>query len=319
MLPAVCPAQGPDSHLRTMNETPDAAALPVEELLSRIDTGIRSHLEWTQRLLRCSVLLESPGDDFLRLDAHRLCRLGAWLEKDAAILESFDPGIARQLLPTHERMHDAVRSVCRSVLARQPADPSALRAFEENQTRLVELLTLLRELVSVLAVRRDALTGLPLRHGLEHTFQQRLNDALRFRLLLFIAIIDIDHFKSINDSHGHTVGDQALKHAAGILHESLRRSDVLVRYGGEEFLVLMLNADAEGARVTADRLLEAFRATSFRAGGQEIPVRITIGLAAVGASESLASAVDRADRALLRGKQEGRDRVVMAGEPPAGP
>lgn len=301
-----------------MDKPSDSSTVFVEDLLARIDKGIQSHLEWTQRLLRCSVLHESPGDDFLRPDAHRLCRLGGWLERDASVLEGFESGLSEKLLSTHQSMHDAVRAVCQGVLSARPADPAALRGFEENQTRLVELLSRLRELVADRAIRRDALTGLPLRHGLEQTFRQRQSDAARFKLVLHMAIVDIDYFKAVNDTYGHPVGDQALRHAATLLQDSLRRSDVLVRYGGEEFLAMLLNADSDGARATAERLLDAFRSTPMREGELELPIRISVGIAAVGAGDTLGAAVERADRALLKAKQDGRDRVVMAGDPPAG-
>lgn len=301
-----------------MDKPAGTSTVFVEDLLGRIDRGIESHLEWTQRLLRCSVLRESPGDDVLRADAHRLCRLGGWLERDSALLDGFEAGIAERLLTTHRKMHDAVRAVCQTVLAARPSDPADLKSFEENQTRLVGLLTALREVVSDRAIRRDPLTGLPLRHGLGQTFMQRRSDAARFKLVLHVVMIDVDHFKTVNDTYGHPVGDQALRHAASILQDSLRRSDVLVRYGGEEFLAMLLNTGARGALATAQRLLEAFRSTPMREGGLELPIRISLGLAAVGPAETLESAVERADRALLKAKQDGRDRAVMAGDPPAG-
>ncbi len=288
------------------------APLPLEDLLARIDQGIQAHLEWNQRLLRCSMLRESPGDDILRLDAHRQCRLGAWLDRDQALLEGFDAALAAQIRQQHEAMHGAVRTMCRCVLDGRPADPADLRAFEQSQTALVALLTRLREQLSAAAVRRDPLTGLPLRHGLEHAFTQRQHDAARSGAALHLVVIDIDRFKQVNDTHGHPVGDLALRHTADLLTSTLRKSDVLIRYGGEEFLALLLNADPKGAQATAQRLLDAFRTTPLRTVDLILPLRITLGLARVGPAEPLARAIERADHALLLGKQQGRDRAVFA-------
>ncbi len=298
----------------TMNPTAPAP-LPLEELLVRIDQGIQAHLEWNQRLLRCAVLRESPGDDILGPDAHMQCRLGVWLDGDKARLSGFDAVLTAQIRQQHEKMHAAVRRMCTCVLGGVPADPADLKSFEESQSSLVALLTRLREKISAASMRRDALTGLPLRHGLEHAFAQRQHDAARSGAILHAVMIDIDHFKQVNDTHGHLIGDLAIRHTAGLLASTLRKSDVLIRFGGEEFLALLLHTDPKGAAATAQRLLEAFRSTPLRAADLELPLRITIGLARVGLKEPLAVAIDRADRALLLGKQQGRDRAVFADEP----
>lgn len=298
----------------TMDPT-SPAPLPLEELLSRIDQGIQAHLEWNQRLLRCAVLRESPGDDILGPEAHQQCRLGVWLDGDRARLAGVDAVLTSQIRQQHEKMHGAVRKMCICVLGGVPADPVDLRSFEESQSLLVALLTELRGKISAATVRRDALTGLPLRHGLEHAFTQRQHDAARSGAVLHLVMADIDHFKQVNDTHGHLIGDLAIRHTAGLLSSTLRKSDVLIRFGGEEFLALLLNADPNGAAATAQRLLDAFRTTPLRTADLELPLRITIGLAKVGPREPLAVAIDRADRALLLGKQQGRDRAVFADEP----
>jgi diguanylate cyclase (GGDEF)-like protein len=289
--------------------------LPPEELLARIDQGIQAHLEWNQRLLRCAVLRESPGDDILGPEAHRQCRLGAWLDGDKSRLAGFDAVLTVQIRQQHEKMHGAVRRMCICVLGGVPADPADLKSFEESQTTLVALLTRLREKISAVSVRRDALTGLPLRHGLEHAFAQRQHDAARSGAIVHLVMIDIDHFKQVNDTHGHLIGDLGIRHTAGLLASTLRKSDVLIRFGGEEFLAILLNAEPNGATATAQRLLEAFRKKPLRTADLELPLRVTIGLAKVGPREPLAVAIDRADRALLLGKQQGRDRAVFADEP----
>jgi diguanylate cyclase len=296
-------------------DNPQSAPLPVEDLLARIDHGIQAHLEWNQRLLRCSLLHESPGDDILGTDAHRKCRLGAWLDSDRSVLDGFDAPLSLQIRQHHETMHAAVRNMCVCVLDRRPASPADLKTYETSQTALVAAMNRLREALIAASIRRDPLTGLPLRHGLEHTFQQRQRDASRTGAALHLLMVDVDHFKRVNDTHGHPVGDLALRHTADLLVASLRKSDVLVRYGGEEFLALLLHADPMGAEANAQRLLDSFRTTPLRAGSLLIPLRVTLGVARVRPEETLASAIDRADRALLQGKQAGRDRAVVAEGP----
>ncbi len=107
----------------------------------------------------------------------------------------------------------------------------------------------------------DPLTGLPLRYGIESDFDHCQKDALRNHSLLYVVMIDIDHFKRINDSYGHPVGDMVLRHLAGTLKQNLRGNEPLYRYGGEEFLWLMQCKSVEEAKQSAHRLLSTIRTT----------------------------------------------------------
>lgn len=296
-----------------LSSTP--AADPLDALLEGMGRGIEAHLAWSQRLLRCALLRESPGDDVLRPDAHMLCRFGMWFSSHRPQIESFDPALVDGIAQAHQRMHDAVRRMCERVLLNEPAAPADLQAFEHGQSTMVSQLNQLRELVARATVHQDVLTGLPLRHGLDHTFALRRKDARRAQAQLWLAMIDVDHFKSVNDRHGHAVGDAALQHVARRLGACMREADALLRFGGEEFLALFLVNDPPGVDVLAARLLDAVGAHAMTtASGTTLNLTITIGLARVRADEELASATERADHALLQGKLHGRNRYVVAAD-----
>ena len=164
---------------------------------------------------------------------------------------------------------------------------------------------------------RDALTQLlnrraVLQHLSEHFEAWRLGDA-PFGILM----IDLDHFKTINDEWGHLAGDEVLAQVAARLRTAVRRSDVVGRYGGEEFLVVLPGTGAQGVRATAAKLLEAVRAMPFGYQDRPIPVTVSIGATCVDDKDADAdSTIARADRALYAAKRDGRDRQVWADPDP---
>ncbi len=285
----------------------------LEALVQGIDHGIEAHLAWNQHLLRCALLHESPGDDVFRPDAHAHCLFGVWLSSHRYALETFDQALVERIAQAHQGMHDAVRLMCHRVLQGRPAIAADLAAYEQGQTTMVTLLNELRERVAEAATHQDLLTGLPLRHGLEYAFGLRRKDARRGDEELWLAMIDVDHFKAVNDNYGHAVGDVALQHIARCLAECLRESDALFRFGGEEFLALFLVDELRDVESLAARVLDAGSAAPLKtASGVALQLSVTVGLARVRADEDLASATERADQAMLLGKAQGRGRFVLA-------
>ncbi len=285
----------------------------LEALLHGIDHGIEAHLAWNQHLLRCALLHEAPGDDVFRPDSHVRCHFGVWFSNHRSELATFGEALVDRIAGAHQDMHDAVRAMCHRVLQGRPAAAADLQAYEQGQDEMVSLLMALRERVAEAATHQDLLTGLPLRHGLEYAFGLRSRDARRDQAQLWLAMIDVDHFKAVNDSHGHAVGDVALQHVAQRLVACLREADALFRFGGEEFLALFLVDGLQDVESLAVRVLDAVSASPLTtASGVTLRLSVTVGLARVRADEDLASATERADQAMLLGKAQGRGRFVLA-------
>ena len=131
--------------------------------------------------------------------------------------------------------------------------------------------------------------------------------------------MDLDHFKTINDVHGHLVGDAVIRQAAGALTGVLRETDHAIRYGGEEFLVIMPGLSLEQARPVADRIRAAIAGLGLDSGGPGVQVTSSIGIAERSGSEPLVDWIARADRAMYEAKDAGRDRVGLAPTPPPAP
>lgn len=161
--------------------------------------------------------------------------------------------------------------------------------------------------------QHDSLTGLLNRRAIEHSLDKEAQRLQRFGEIYSVMLVDIDHFKRINDNQGHAAGDEVLRAVAAQLKEHAREVDRVARYGGEEFCVLLPHTDHEGALQAAERLRSAVHSTNIPWQDEQICVTISTGLAtAQDPDEPLHSLLKRADDALYRAKTEGRNRVVVA-------
>lgn len=155
----------------------------------------------------------------------------------------------------------------------------------------------------------DALTGLPNHHRSRELIDQAVEQAERYGRALSAAVIDLDHFKTINDTFGHLVGDDLLIAFARVMRSQLRTVDIAGRIGGEEFLVLMPETPASGARIVLERLRDCCRDQLRTPSGE--PLRFSAGLVDFCPPEDADAVIRRADQALYRAKAAGRDRTEV--------
>jgi two-component system cell cycle response regulator len=160
---------------------------------------------------------------------------------------------------------------------------------------------------------RDGLTGTYNQRKFEEELQREVTRARRYQRPLSLILLDLDLFKSVNDSHGHLCGDSVLKQMAGLIEDLLRSEQVLARVGGEEFAVLCPEADAPGGVQLAERLREAVEEKTFHYGSIALSLTCSFGVAGVSASiRRPKDLFEAADRALYRSKKEGRNLVYLA-------
>jgi|AZIJ01.1.fsa_nt_gi diguanylate cyclase (GGDEF)-like protein len=285
----------------------------IELLVEEFDRAVGGHLGLTRRVLRCALLGVSPGDDVLSLKAHTLCRFGIWFRENKRHFADRNFQAVDRIESVHQTMHDAIRCLCMDVLANKPVQNECLDTFEQAQSELIERLADFKTELLATSVREDPLTGLPLRYSLDDDFTQALKTCDRTNMLLYVVMIDVDHFKTVNDNYGHSAGDVALRHLADTLKTIARSNEHLYRYGGEEFLLLMQADSPESMKKPAQRLLEAVRNMQIPIPNADpITLTVTLGLACVRRGEGLEAVVERADKALYAGKAAGRDRYVFA-------
>jgi diguanylate cyclase (GGDEF)-like protein len=195
----------------------------------------------------------------------------------------------------------------------------ATQQLKQTIERLVDQLSLsltnidLRERLENMALR-DGLTGLYNRRFLDEMLEHELAKLRRNSRPAALMLVDVDHFKRFNDTYGHQAGDEALRKVGAALLSAVRASDVVCRYGGEEFLVFLPECDAEEAASKAEALRIAIQAIQLRVGGEAIPpISASFGVAMFPAiGENRTELIQLADRALYRAKDAGRNRVMMA-------
>lgn len=185
--------------------------------------------------------------------------------------------------------------------------------FQRLRRQRQEMHALRKELAEL--ALRDSLTGLPNRRSFEKLLREELARAQRYGTSCSVAMIDVDHFKVYNDTHGHLAGDQVLRELAELLRVHLRGTDIPARYGGEEFAVILVQTPVDRAWEVMERLRREVERHHF-SGEQVLPtgeLTISAGLAACGdVAPSSEELLERADRALYAAKEAGRNRVHIA-------
>lgn len=185
------------------------------------------------------------------------------------------------------------------VSARTQAELAEQRV-QELQQELAKVSTLVRE---------DQLTGALNRRGMDEAFERELARSQRLRAPLSIGMLDLDHFKKLNDHHGHQAGDEALRHLTRVVHGLLRPTDTLARYGGEEFLLLLPNTDLAEAEQVMKRIQRELTRRLFLHENERVLITFSAGVAELRSEESQAALVARADAAMYEAKRLGRNRV----------
>ena len=159
---------------------------------------------------------------------------------------------------------------------------------------------------------RDPLTGVRNRAALDDALSQKSSTTLCRDASLVLLVCDVDRFKLVNDNFGHTVGDEVLRQFARVLQENTRESDMVFRYGGDEFVIALQDTQLAGGSELAQRIRKAVKHTGVCAANAYITVTTTIGVTEVQRNESLDDAFLRADEALLSGKKSGKDQVITS-------
>ena len=170
---------------------------------------------------------------------------------------------------------------------------------------------------AIRAAKVDSLTGAHNRAAMSETLEREVDLAHRHKTAMSILLLDLDHFKQINDSYGHQAGDEVLRETVEICNQALRNSDMLFRYGGEEFVVMLPGVNAKGAALVAERLRNMIEKHVFVAQQQTIPVTMSIGTASVTLKDKVEDLIARADKALYQAKHAGRNCVICAESAPA--
>ena len=259
---------------------------------------------------------ETPRD--VSFCTHAICQDVPMLVMDATADARFrdnplvtgDPSIRFYLgAPLHTHDGHNIGTLCAiDIVPRMPTDEQV--GILQDLARLVMNELELRQLATI-----DSLTGAMTRRYFFAQADRALAVARRYAHPAAAIMLDIDHFKRINDRHGHPAGDLVLQHVVTTIRTALREVDLLGRIGGEEFAVVLPETTQEGARLTAERLRAAIAARPFRYGDAAIEVTASLGVAGLEPGDrDAAGLLGRADAGLYRAKHDGRNRVVVVVE-----
>lgn len=194
------------------------------------------------------------------------------------------------------------------------------RPFDESETRVLETVasTLAHPLRNALLYRdavnaaaRDPLTGINNRASLELMLEREVGLARRYSTPLSVIMVDADRFKDINDTYGHLVGDSVLKALVRSISACVRDSDLMFRYGGEEFLIVLSNTSSDGAALLAERIRTAVAGEPVRWRDVSVALTVSLGVAGLEDDDDPEQLLNRADQALYRSKVGGRNRVTV--------
>ncbi|MBT5658750.1 MAG: diguanylate cyclase [Rhodospirillaceae bacterium] len=288
-----------------------------DEVLRVVEKAMQDHLEWLQRFHRSLICKSTPPRDVASDQARFLCSFGAWVDlhrKDDLVQQ---PAF-RTLISIHDEMHDDVAFLVTKAKQEKPITEEIYNLLSE---KVVAFYSMGRRILAAFQSARsdlDPLTGLYNRQIMLAEITRERERSLRSNEPCCIVLADLDFFKKINDTYGHAAGDQVLQACAMQFLKSLRPYDMVFRYGGEEFLFCLPNADTKTAQLIMDRLRETIAGAPIKitgggkdGNGFELPVTVSFGIAPINGDISLKENMEQADKALYMAKEQGRNKVSL--------
>jgi diguanylate cyclase (GGDEF)-like protein len=287
-------------------------ALNPDELptiLSQLDQAIYNHQQWFDALCRSLICRVPATPQDLSPEAHRECLLGQWYYNGAPAKLRAHPGFIA-LGAEHEGMHRQATHLLEMMHAGTPIDVGDFDRFANSLQRVrLQILTLMREIEDLLR-STDPLTGASNRAQMLPKLREQQELVKRGVHRCCIAMMDLDHFKVVNDTRGHLAGDRVLAATVRYVTEHLRPYDRIFRFGGEEFLICLLHTDLQRGQEMAERIRQGLAELVIDVGSGE-PVRITasFGLSPLESGVPVERSIDQADKAMYAAKSGGRNQV----------
>lgn len=278
----------------------------IDATLMGLNKSSDAHFKWLVNILYFVANKQESLPEITHDNAHECCEFGVWINQKLQE-ERGDKGYLIEIHNCHQAIHQKCREL---ISALHRGDKSAVY-FDDFSAVLLDFNQSLTTYKAHLLQRRtsyDALTGLPLRRALDESFDNTVAKLHQTGLYLFL--LDIDHFKKINDNYGHLIGDDVLRDFSRQLEAATRKSEPVYRYGGEEFIILLHAPNDRVASSIAERIRKSVAETEIYTAEHVIKITFSGGLTRVHEKETLHEVLERADGALYHGKQTGRNRCV---------
>lgn len=295
-----------DHEIRRIRNSYCSTSLEVSQTL--IDAYI-NHQKW--KMCAFELALEEQTESENYQSSHLDCRLAAWLEEEG--LKLIPEAQKQYFIEAHERVHRLANLAIEEAM--QNRHENIIELLMEMEMASEDVMDVLLDLIEkqfVEEANTDSLTGFLNRRAFDFEFDKALAFAKRHDFWLDLVVIDVDHFKQINDQYGHQQGDAVLKKLADIFTEVARTEDMIFRWGGEEFVVITLDKEAEGSEMLAERLRQAVEKETFAfPDGATLKLTISCGALSYWAGLTLPekTVFELADEQLYLAKQNGRNQI----------
>ena len=278
-------------------------------IIKELDRTLGMHQQWLKRFHRMIICHEKTDSVYTNPDAHLICEFGLWFASLSQEMLTGLPNL-QKLADPHKEMHDAARRLLNTLQLESTPRQCAYETFIDASLDFKLAIRHCQSELLQLVCTVDQLTGAWNRHTMESRLHEEAERVRRGYQACALSIVDLDHFKLVNDQYGHPAGDKVLSEVAGFLMEHLRVYDITFRYGGEEFLLCLPDTKLGEAEQLLNRIREELSCYEIKiAEGKYINVTASFGVIQIGFDEQVSDAIERADHALLCAKVKGRNRV----------
>lgn len=286
---------------------------PISEAgdtIYRLDLLLFYHDEWFSELTKAIICDEPENSAYTSENAHKQCMFGQWIYNDLSpTLKQIE--IIQDIELIHRNMHKKFNDFYRKrVLLKQSAKEEYREAVVKRTAFLLTVNTLQFMIYDYL-LQTDPLTKTFNRVKLLSTLERERNRISETKELCTVVMADIDHFKKVNDTYGHAIGDSVLIHTASVLSSSLRPMDLVFRYGGEEFLIYLPGTDKQSALKILNRIRETIEKQNISLPDKKnISITLSLGAAYLTPEKEIVYSINQADEALYKAKNGGRNQVA---------
>ncbi len=283
----------------------------VSKALDGLNNAIIDHTKWVASWSRSAICHTPISDEYRSGHSSHECKFGQWYySTHHDFLRENLEFIALEKL--HDRMHNSVHQIINKISAGKTLSSSEYDSFLRREVLFATALAKLRDDLLGLSHSYDYLTGTLNRQAFFQLLSQEHARIKRTGNFCCLMLVDIDHFKRVNDQYGHKAGDTVLRYIADFLNSNLRPYDLTCRFGGEEFLVCLPNTTVGIARTAIERLREKISQARIQVTDDaEISITASFGISPLSADEDWSIAIEHADEAMYQAKARGRNRVIV--------
>ncbi|MCK6426256.1 MAG: diguanylate cyclase [Burkholderiaceae bacterium] len=283
----------------------------TERAISDLEQALADHRAWAVRLHRRLIAGMPALPDDVAGDAHHRCAFGRWYDGVRAEAQPVLAGDDE--FAAIGAVHQAMHAHARALLETPPSDTRLAHydAFAAASEHLAAAVRRLQQALLTRLLSLDALTGLPGRRHMEERLSLAWQQSRREGRPAAVAMMDLDHFKQVNDRDGHAAGDEVLRWIGAGARRQLRAHDLVFRYGGEEFVAFLADSSLDAALGTLERIRRVLESSPLILDdGRTLRITASFGLAACREDAPVSATLEQADRALYEAKRRGRNRVV---------